>query len=251
MNARTSRRATARDATRLDLVRLFVRDRGAGAEFASAMADRVINELPGDVEGRTLLDLGCGPGAYSAALERAGARTVSTDVERAELDRHGTRPVRPVESDGRALPFRDASFDAVVCSNVLEHTPEPFAVLAEIERVLRPGGWAYVSWTNWYSPWGGHAVAPLHYLGPERSIRVWRLLFGEPRGRNLPLDGVWPTSIGATLSWLRSRSGLRIDDVRPRYWPSMTWIMRVPGLREVAAWNCVVHLTRIDQLTLA
>jgi SAM-dependent methyltransferase len=237
-------RAATLGPSRLSLMRMFLADRGASLEFATALADRAIASLPFDVHGRRILDLGCGPGVYSAALARAGASVVSTDLDAAELNLYGMPPECSVVSDGRTLPFPCQAFDAVVCSNVLEHTPEPYAVLAEIERVLRPGGRAYVSWTNWYSPWGGHAVAPLHYLGPERSLRVWRRLFGEPRGRNLPLAGVWPTTIGGTLRWLRGRPGVQIDAVLPRYWPRLRGIMRIPGLREVVAWNCVIVLTR-------
>ncbi len=228
-----------------DVIRLFLRDRGASAEFAAALADRAVAQLPGPIDGRLVLDLGCGPGTYSAAMERGGATVVSTDLHVDELRRYGAGPVRAVVSDGRRTPFADASFAAVLCSNVLEHTPQPFQVLEEIERVLVPGGWAYISWTNWLSPWGGHAVAPLHYIGAARSLRWWHRLFGEPKGVNRPLDGVWPTYIGTTLDWLRHRAGLRIDAVYPRYWPSLRVLMRVPGLREVAAWNCVIHVTRL------
>lgn len=229
----------------------FLRTRGSSEEFAVGLANRAIAQLPGDVRGRFVLDLGCGPGSYSAALERHGACVVSTDFDISELRRYGSTARRAAVADGRQMPFADATFDAIVCSNVLEHTPQPFEVLAEIERLLVPGGWAYVSWTNWLSPWGGHAVAPLHYLGPARSVRVWRRLFGEPKGSNLPNDGVWPTYIGRTQRWLRTRPGLRLDRAFPRYWPWMRWVLWVPGLREVVTWNCVLHITRTheDQLT--
>ena len=231
-------------ATTTDLIRLFFRTRGSSPEFAAALADRALAQLPGPILDQRILDLGCGPGEYSNALDRNGAGVVSCDIDLGELERSRFRMARATAADGRNLPYADGSFDGIVCSNVLEHTPDPFGVLAEVERVLRPGGWAYVSWTNWYSPWGGHAVAPLHYLGPERSIRVWTRLFGKPKGPNLPLVTVWPTTIGATLKWLRTQEGLRITAVYPRYWPWLRVIMRVPGLREVAAWNCVIELTR-------
>ena len=245
MRTRRAPGANADDPGTLDIVRLFLRDRGASDEFAQALADRAVAQLPGPVDARLVLDLGCGPGVYSRALDRAGAEVVSSDFDPGELARAAEPLRRGVAADGRRLPFPDATFDAVVCSNVLEHTPDPFLVIAEIERVLAPGGWAYISWTNWYSPWGGHAVAPLHYLGPERSVRVWRRLFGEPKGKNLPLVTVWPTKIGETLQWLDARPGLRVDAVYPRYWPWLRSVMAVPGVREVAAWNCVIHVTRV------
>ena len=224
--------------------RMFLRDRGASHEFAEALADRAVRQLPGPVEGRLLLDLGCGPGVYTAALERAGASVISSEFDVGELERTRSTLSRPIVADGRRLPFADGSIECVVCSNVLEHTPEPFQIIDEIARVLQPGGWAYISWTNWLSPWGGHAVAPLHYLGTKRSVRVWTRLFGPPRGRNLPGDGVWPSYIGATLRYVRSQPTLEMLESYPRYWPRLKAVLRVPGLREIVTWNCVIVVRR-------
>ena len=116
--------------------------------------------------------------------------------------------------------------------------------MAEIERIVRPAGWAWISWTNWYSPWGGHAITPLHYLGPARGLAVYRRLFGEPKGRNIPYRNLWPTSIGRTLKDVRARPNLRLIDAVPRYYPSQRWITRIPGFREIATWNCVLLIQR-------
>ncbi len=228
----------------LKVIKLFLKDRGRSVEFGDALAMRAIAQLPTPVTGLRVLDLGCGPGAYSEQMDRAGGSVISVEIDLEELQRSTTRPKRPMVSDGGLLAFPDCVFDAVVCSNVLEHTPHPFDVIAEIQRVLKPGGWVYLSWTNWYSPWGGHAVAPLHYLGPERSLAVWRRLFGEPKGRNLPNVTVFKTSIGETMRWCQRRRGIRLDAAFPRYWPWLRVIMRVPGLREVASWNCVLVLVK-------
>ncbi len=143
-----------------------------------------------------------------------------------------------------AFPFRDATFDIVFCSNLLEHTPSSEPVFDEIARVLVPGGRAWVSWTNWYSPWGGHEIVPLHYLGPRAGLRAWRFLFGEPR-KNVPFDALWPTYVGEVLRIARRHPQLELLDAVPRYYPSQRWILRVPGLREVATWNCALSLARV------
>jgi hypothetical protein len=152
-------------------------------------------------------------------------------------------------ADGRRLPFADGSMDGVVCSNLLEHTPDPSAIFHEIARVLKPGGWAWVSWTNWYSPWGGHEIVPLHYLGPERGLRTWRRFFGEPR-KNVPFDGLWPTYVSQMLQIAQSHPALELRGAFPRYYPSQRWIVRTPGVREVASWNCVLQLERRRNVTL-
>jgi len=82
-----------------------------------------------------VLDVGCGRKPYQH-LTRA-TRYVGVDI-----DTPATRALAAADFyyDGRTLPFADASFDAVLCSQVLEHVFTPEKFLREIHRVLRPGG---------------------------------------------------------------------------------------------------------------
>ena len=225
----------------LELLKLFLAEKRDPEPFHRHLATRTVAGLRLPVEGRLLLDLGCGSGHYAEALRAAGARVVPTDLG---LWQATDPPAGLVISDALALCFADGSFDGVFCSNLLEHTPDPERLLAEIERVLRPGGWAWVSWCNWYSPWGGHEIVPFHYLGPRLGLKVWRRLFGEPP-RNVPFETLWPSHIGKVLGMVRRRPGLRLLDARPRYYPSQRWLLKVPGLREVATWNCLLLLERM------
>lgn len=231
---------------RFDLIRLFLHEKEHPEPFYERLADRTVAHLPYGLRGVRVLDLGAGPGYYSAALARDGAAVVGVDLDATDLvaaSRSG-RLRAAIRADGGRLPFPDGAFAGVMCSNVLEHTPAPGRVLDEIERVLQPGGWAWVSWTNWYSPWGGHEIVPLHYLGPRLGLATWRRLRGEPR-KNVPFAGLWPTYIGRTLRDVRARAALRLVDAVPRYYPSQRWILRVPGLREVATWNCLLRLEKV------
>ncbi len=232
--------------SRIELFRLFLAEKHDPEPFYQRLAERTISELAFDVKDEVVLDLGCGPGHYSRAMRKAGATVVGVDLDEEDLRAPSAPRGGSVRADGTRLPFPDAGFDGVFCSNVLEHTPDAASVLAEIERVLRPGGWAWVSWTNWYSPWGGHEIVPLHYLGPRLGLAAWRRLKGEPR-KNVPFQGLWPTHIGQTLAMVRARPGLRLLDTMPRYYPSQRWILRVPGLREVATWNCLLLLERTSE----
>jgi SAM-dependent methyltransferase len=208
------------------------------------LARRTVASFPLPLEGAKVLDLACGPGLYASLLEEAGAEVIAADRDPAAVAEAASRASEAVVADARRTPFKDASFDGVLCSNLLEHTPEPEAVIREIERVLRPAGWAYVSWTNWLSPWGGHSIAPFHYLGSGLGIRVYRGLFGELREGGVPYEDVWPTSIGAVLRFVRKQPGLEVERAVPRYYPSQSWILRVPVLREVLTWNCLLLLRR-------
>ena len=97
--------------------------------------------------GLHVLDLGCGGGLTTACLAQRGAMVVGVDLSPASL-RVASRQTRgyghpaPTFVCGRAevLPFVDASFDVVWCTDVLEHLPELPAALTQIARVLKPGG---------------------------------------------------------------------------------------------------------------
>jgi hypothetical protein len=84
-------------------------------------------------------------------------------------------------------------------------------------------------------------------LGPKMGTKVYERLNGGPPERNPPFDGLWPTYIGRTLADVRSRSSLRVLDAVPRYYPSQRWMLRVPGLREVATWNCLILVERTPE----
>ena len=113
------------------------------SEFATSKlglsAQRIVLRLLGDGPGR-LLDLGCGGGANAVALAERGWTVTGVDVSPAQLDLARARGIDVVQADAAALPFEDASFDAVV--SMFTHTDmDDFAGAAhEASRVLRPGG---------------------------------------------------------------------------------------------------------------
>ena len=230
-------------ASRRELFKLFLAEKRDPVPFHEQLAARTVDDFPFDLQGRTVIDLGCGPGHYTRALRRAGATVMPVDLDPAEFALPGGPPGGQVVADGGRLPVRSGHVDGVFCSNMLEHVPDHRLVLDEVERVLRSGGWAWISWTNWYSPWGGHELSPFHYLGPWLGLAVYRRLRGEPK--NMPGRGLFPVHIGPTLAAVRHRPGVELVDAVPRYWPRQRWLLRVPVLREVITWNCLLLLRRM------
>lgn len=226
----------------IGLVRGFFRVRRDPDPFLAGLAFRAIEHFPFPLDDRCLLDLGCGTGHLGHQLERLGHSVVSTDLSFTDLV--DGRPPRAFHGDATALGVATASVDGVICSNILEHTPTPDLVFGEIERVLADGGWAWVSWTPWWGPFGGHAIAPMHYFGAERGLRWYTRLFGPPTGKNLPNDGVWQSTIGQILDVVESRPDLELLDAFPRYYPRLRWLLRLRRAREVATWNCVLLIRR-------
>jgi SAM-dependent methyltransferase len=193
------------------------------------------------LDGARALDAGTGGGAVPEALAAAGARPLAVDLD--DHRRPDLRGATFVLARAERLPFRNDAFDLVVSSNVLEHVADAKALVQELARVCRPGGFVYLSWTTWYSPLGGHEMSPFHYLGPRLGMRAYRLVWRRPPRWNVPGSTLFPVHVGAVLRLLRTVP-LRITDVAPRYWPSLRFLARIPGVREVAMWNCAILLQK-------
>jgi ubiquinone/menaquinone biosynthesis C-methylase UbiE len=89
--------------------------------------------------GSPMLDAGCGTGLNLASLPR-GSVGIDINPRNIALIRERLPEHVVVEGDIEAMPFADATFSTVVCTEVLEHVPYPARALSEIRRVLRPGG---------------------------------------------------------------------------------------------------------------
>lgn len=233
---------------------LFRHEVDAPEPFYRYLASETLQWLADEgvrVDGADLLDVGSGPGYYSSAFSAAGARVFELEVDESELGPIGIRRSHSgiiTVGDAGRLPFADESFDAVFSSNMLEHVPlGPVQVIQEVERVMRPGGWFYLSWTNWYSPWGGHAISPFHYLGPKLGVNVYRRIHGEPP-KNVPGRSLFPVHIGQVVRIVQRRTHLVMRAMVPRYYPNVSVICRIPGLRELLAWNCLILLEKPSRL---
>lgn len=228
------------------LFREFRHEQRDPARFYTAIADDSVRQLSQhvDLRGRLLLDVGGGPGYFRDAFAGAGATYLALDSDVGELA--GTGEVREgsVLGSGMALPFRTGSFDVCYSSNVLEHVADPWRMAEEMLRVTRPGGVAFISYTVWYGPWGGHETAPWHYLGGSYARRRYRKSHGhEPKNRYG--ESLFPVTVRAGLRWAARQDGVDVLAVMPRYNPRWSWwLLRVPLLREVVTWNLVLVLRK-------
>lgn len=197
-------------------------------------------EWLGDPRGRLILDVGCAKGRFVKALSDRGARMVGADPVWKLLRTASSRvPTAAfVRSSVTHLPFLESSCDALLCVEVIEHLPELEKALAELARVLRPGGRAIVIDKN--------------LLGIGFS-RVWPNWLYKPIMERL---GKWfyPRDFPFRERWYAARSMRRMllahfSSVEIRYldgrvkgvrrWMLAPLFTLIPASRPDVAWCCV------------
>ena len=98
---------------------------------------------------KTVLDFGCGTGNVSFRSARSGLQAFSMDTSLGMLknvkNRLRSLGVICVNGDGEKLPFKEGSFDAVVCMGVLHHVKRKKEAISEMIRVIKPGGKIYIA----------------------------------------------------------------------------------------------------------
>jgi ubiquinone/menaquinone biosynthesis C-methylase UbiE len=121
-----------------------------------------IRHLPA-VEGRMVLEIGCGRGAFARYLVEQGAELVAADFSPAAVQ-HAARRLegsgaQAMVVDIQSIPFPDEAFDVVISQETLEHVPDPDQGLAELVRVTKRGGELIVTTPNYLSLIGLWRVA--------------------------------------------------------------------------------------------
>jgi SAM-dependent methyltransferase len=246
-------RVFARRATLARSVRLlsqFRYEQSEPARFYGALAAdtvamvsdlwRATHDEP--LSGRTLLDVGGGPGYFATAFADAGLRYVGVEPDPSEM--HAAGPATAagtgsfVRASGMALPFADDSVDICLSSNVAEHVPRPWQLGSEMLRVTKPGGLVVLSYTVWLGPFGGHEMGLTHYLGGARAAARYARKHGHP-AKNDYGSSLFAVSAAEGLSWAEN-TGTMVAAF-PRYHPRWAWwLTRVPMLREFLVSNLVL-----------
>ena len=148
---------------------------------------RIVRDAIAAAPGERVLDVGCGPGFYCLELSEdvgASGTVVGVDSSPAmlELARRrcaGRRGIDLREGEATTVPARDGEVDAVISVQVLEYVADVGAALAELLRVLRPGGRALVFATDW-------ATLAVHSEDAARSARVLAAWDEHLAHRSLP-----------------------------------------------------------------
>ena len=216
--------------------------RGVAGDTAELVAGLSADAGCGDLAGKTVLDVGGGPGYFRDSFSALGARYLAVEPDHGEISAAGLPGAADVRATGQALPFADGSVDVCLSSNVVEHTDRPWQMVDEMVRVTRPGGLAIVSYTVWLGPFGGHETGVIaHYIGGAYARRRYRDSHGhEPKNRFG--ESLFAVSAGQGIRKARQLAGdgHRLVGLFPRYHPWWAWwITSVPLLREIGVSNLV------------
>jgi len=197
-----------------------------------------------------LLDIGCGSGRHTCEAYRlegivaVGADLNIEDLRQArrrlefhdKLGEHGGGGWCLTAADVRRLPFPDDHFQAVVCSEVMEHIPDHDQALAELVRVLKPGGHLVVSVPRYFPERICWALSREYHQANQGHVRIYRKsdLIRMVQQTGLTLYRVhYAHSLHTPYWWLKCLVGPTREDSRPvnLYHRFLTWdILQHPPL---------------------
>jgi SAM-dependent methyltransferase len=175
--------------------------------------------------GHLLLDMGCGGGRHAFAAARRAATVVALDRDAGELKQvqatlaamvdAGELPEDAsggeVDGDALGLPFPDATFDRIIASEVLEHLWDDGGAIAELVRVLRPGGRMAVTVPTRWPERVNWAINPRYHDIPGGHVRIYRQ---HELKRRLESAGLWlrgshhAHALHSPYWWLKCAFGL-------------------------------------------
>lgn len=181
-------------------------------------------------DGQRALDLGCGAGRhvhamyYAAKCHVVGIDLGFEDVKRTragfeqipDMDPATERHYSLSVGNALALPFPDASFDKIVCSEVMEHIPDYKQAIAECERLLKPGGTLAISVPRFFPEWVCWKLSDDYHNEPGGHVRIFResVLKGAVEEKGLSFyHRHWAHGLHSPYWWLKCAFGVKREDV--------------------------------------
>lgn len=214
---------------------------------------KLIQSLTHDITGssltgKTILDIGGGPGYFAEEFSEQGADYISVEPDVGEMAAAGITVANSIRGDGMNLPIKSDSVDIAYSSNVAEHVPDPWRMGEEMIRVIKPGGLMILSYTIWLGPFGGHETGLLpHYIGGAYARDRYTKSHGHPP-KNSFGTSLFDVSCAEGMNWAKKMAedpNVELHALFPRYHPAWAWWMvNVPLLREFLVSNLVIVIRK-------
>ncbi len=119
-------------------------DSYSGIPISENRLNRCLGELRDKLQGKSVLEAGCGAGRFTEVLLKKGAQLVSADLSSAVEVNQENFPQDEnhlvIQADINDMPFADESFDVVVCLGVIQHTPDPDKTIEHLYQLVKKGG---------------------------------------------------------------------------------------------------------------
>lgn len=153
----------------------------AGTNFSEQDFIEKVRLRPEDLNGKLVLDVGCGMGRFAEVATRWGARVIGIDFsEAAEVAARNLadREFIAFQADVFELPFAPESFDCIYSMGVLHHTPDCEKAVKALPQYLKPGGtlavWLYSGYNKWYR-FSDEWRKITHRMSPQTLHRFFRV----------------------------------------------------------------------------
>ena len=204
--------------------------------------------------GEKVLDMGCGAGRHAFELYRRGADVTALDQSVKDLDEVGVMfeamaaegevPAeaagRTVEGDALALPFADGEFDRIIAAEILEHIPEDEKAIAELFRVLAPGGVLAVTVPRWFAEKINWMLSDAYHEVEGGHVRIYKEdeLTAKLTRAGFTVEGhSFAHALHSPYWWLKCAVGVDNNDnpLVKAYHRLLVWdIMQAPTLTRTA-----------------
>jgi ubiquinone/menaquinone biosynthesis C-methylase UbiE len=235
-------------------------------EACTAPENRFILRQLGDVNGKLLLDLGCGAGENSVYFALRGAECVASDYSPGMVDvALKLASANGVKITGRVInamdiDYPDNTFDIVYAANLLHHIPDPKVTIAEIHRVLKPGGKMC-----FWDPLRHNPVINIYRkiatevrTADETPLHIDLLRDVRSMFSSTAADTFWIATLWIFLQFYLIE---KVNPNQERYWKKIIaeqvrlqpmyrrlerldrWLKKIPGMRRMA-WNVAVVATK-------
>ncbi len=197
-------------------------------------------DFTGHIQGKAIIDFGCGEGYQAVAFARAGAaRVIGIEIHESLLEAGWKRVaglgLEKMIQIGRTIPA-GVKADVIVSQNSFEHFLNAEEILAEMGSALAPGGKLFITFAPpWYAPWGAHMaffcrLPWVQLLFPERTVMEVRSLFRSDAARSYREAGLAQMSV-AKFERIVDGAGLSFQFRRYDCVREMNWLQGTP-LRE-------------------